>query len=67
MGILIPINPLIPPFLVSGKFSLTIPTELEKKKKKKTRKRRKKKNIASLQEGNKETSERVEVVNESNN
>ena len=44
-----------------------MPTELEKKKKKKTRKRRKKKNIASLQEGNKETSERVEAVNESNN
>lgn len=48
----------------------TLSEELEKKKKKKkkkTRKRRKKKNIASLQEGNKETSERVEVVNESNN
>ena len=40
-----------------------MPTELEKKKKK-TRKGRKKENIASLQEGNKETSESVEVVNE---
>ena len=43
-----------------------MPTEPEKKKKK-TRKWRKKENIASLQEGNKETSESVEVVNESKN
>lgn len=43
----------------------TLSEEPEKKKKKKTRKRRK--NIASLQEGNKETSESVEVVYESKN